>query len=106
MFQMLSQLGMVFTVTYPPLFKDCLRWMGVINLDVVNMAPFECTLPYSFYSSLVSHTVIPMVAVVALLCGRAVFKAAGRPAIASRCVTAAFYVVFFVLQRLQSSISR
>ena len=31
------QLAMVFAITWPPLFKDTLRWLGVTNLDLVQV---------------------------------------------------------------------
>jgi len=53
MYQMVTQLGPIFTITYPAFYKKGLRWIGMLNLDLVQMAPFECLVTYNFYSSLV-----------------------------------------------------
>ena len=90
MAQMVTQLGMVFDISYPDAYKGVLRVISMINLDIVNISPFECLLPYSFYTSLVSHTVLPIAAVAGLLAIRPALKAAGKQEASSRCVTAAF----------------
>ena len=96
MAQMITQLGMVFDISYPDAYEGVLRVISMVNLDVVSVSPFECLLPYSFYTSLVSHTVLPLAAVAGLLLARPALKRAGRQEASSRCVTAAFYVVFFI----------
>jgi hypothetical protein len=96
MAQMITQLGMVFDISYPDAYEGVLRVISMVNLDIVNISPFECLLPYSFYTSLVSHTVLPLAVVAGLLLTRLALKRAGRQEASSRCVTAAFYVVFFI----------
>jgi hypothetical protein len=49
-YQMLTQLGIVFAIAYPPVYTKALRWIGMINLDLVGVSPFECLLPYNFYT--------------------------------------------------------
>ena len=90
MAQMITQLGMVFDVSYPNAYKGVLRVISMINLDIISVSPFECLLPYSFYTSLVSHTVLPLAAVAGLLLARPALKKVGRQEASSRCVTAAF----------------
>ena len=69
-FQIITQLGSVFAIPYPPVYKRALRWLSVVNFDLVKLAPFECLLPYNFYVSLLSHTILPMVSVALLLLAR------------------------------------
>ena len=59
MYQMVTQLGPIFTITYPAFYKKGLRWIGMLNLDLVQMAPFECLVTYNFYSSLVRVLLSP-----------------------------------------------
>ena len=105
MFQMLTQLGMVFDIPYPALYDQVLRWAGMINLDVVALLPLACILDdYNFYVSLVSHCTLPLVAVGALLLAKVALKHYGRPETGSHCVTAAFYVIFFVYPSVSAKI--
>ena len=78
MAQMITQLGTIFDISYPDAYKGVLRVVSMINLDLVNISPFECILPYSFYTSLVSHTVLPLAAVAGLLGIRPALKAVGK----------------------------
>ena len=104
MYQVITQLGLVFAINYPPVYKRALRWLQVINLDLIQLSPFECVLSYNFYVSLVSHTVLPMVAVVLLLLVRTALMAAGKKEIAGRCVVAAFYIIFFIYPSVSTRI--
>ena len=60
----------------------------MINLDILSLSPLGCMLSYNYYTSLVTHTVLPLLAVGALLLVRTALKASGHPAIGTRCVTA------------------
>ena len=104
MAQMITQLGTIFDISYPDAYKGVLRVVSMINLDLVNISPFECLLPYSFYTSLVSHTILPLAAVAGLLAIRPALKKAGKQEASLRCVTAAFYVVFFVYPSVTAKI--
>ena len=90
MWQMLTQLSTVFDITFPSLFASLLRWMRLVNLDLVQLSAFECTsFVYNFYASLVAVSVLPLVAVAILLVGQRAFKAAGKEEAGSRCVVVA-----------------
>ena len=122
MAQMLTQLTLVFDVSYPEAYvrrpwiergtftrrsrahafrrlrliegpprssqRKLLRWISMINLDLVVLSPFECTFAYNFYTSLISHTVLPLIAVGVILAVRKVLNWAGKPQAAPRCATA------------------
>ena len=104
MMQMLTQLGMVFTIEYPQSYQQALRWAGSFNLNLMALAPVECMLVYNFYSSLVVSTMVPLGCVVALLLLRFWFKLKGNLSNSQRCVTAAFYIIFFVYPSVSAKI--
>ena len=55
MFQILTQLGMVFDMAYPSLVATPLSWLSLINLDIVGLAPFDCLVTgQNFYTSCVT----------------------------------------------------
>ena len=103
MFQILTQLGMVFDMAYPSLVATPLSWLSLINLDIVGLAPFDCMVTRNFYTSLVSHTVLPLLAVGGLLVARAMAKAANKPEVGARCVVGAFFVIFLVCMARSSN---
>ena len=58
--QMVSQLGSVFTIDYPELYKQVLRWLGIINLDLLQLSPLICSVDYNFCTtSQIEHTTTP-----------------------------------------------
>ena len=57
----------------------------MINLDILSLSPLGCMLSYNYYTSLVTHTVLPLLAVGALLLVRTALKASGHPAVGTRC---------------------
>ena len=77
-----------------------------LAVDIVSLSPLECMLSYNYYTSLVTHTVLPLLAVAALLLTKTVSKAIGRPAVGTRCVTAAFYIIFFICATAKSNPAR
>ena len=102
--QMFTQLGVVFTIAYPPFYKSYLRWLNIINLDLIEMMPLSCMLEYNFYTSLVTHTLVPVVFILGLIGAQRLFlhyysEPRGPRSLkigieyGARCITAAFYIV-------------
>ena len=108
MAQMITQLGMVFDIAYPDAYKDVLGAFAMINLDIVNISPFECVATFTsgFYTTLLSHTLMPLAAVAGLLLLRHKLRKKGKREIASRCVTAAFYIIFFIYPSVSAKQAR
>ena len=106
MYQMLTQLGTVFTIPYPAVYKSSMQIVGFVNLDLATLAPFECVFVYSHYSSLVAHTLLPAFAVSVLLLMSRLFRSpsGGASRSSERCATAAFYIVFFVYPSVSAKI--
>jgi len=52
------------------------------------------------------HTLLPMVGIGALLGARSALKRIGRAEIGGRCVTAAFYIVFFIYPSVSAKVCR
>lgn len=92
---MLTQLELTFNVPYPAAYKEVLRWLGTMNLDLVQLSPIGCMFAYNFYTSLVFHTLLPLAAVGALMVARKVLK----PTVGSRCALCMFCIIFFVYVR-------
>ena len=105
MFQVLTQLGMVFDLSYPGLVATPLSWLSLINLDLFGLAPIDCIVTgQNFYTSLVSTTVLPLVAVGGLLVARAVAIVAHKPEVGARCVVGAFFVIFLVFPSVSARV--
>ena len=52
MIQVLSQLGVVYSIPFPNLYTSLLRWIGLLEFNLPEMLPLGCFLSFSFYSSL------------------------------------------------------
>ena len=62
--QVINGIGTVFTVRFPPIFKQLLSTLGtlfLVDLDLPTMMPMGCFVDINFYSSLMTKTVGPMV---------------------------------------------
>ena len=49
MIQVLSQLGVVYSIPFPGLYASLLRWVGALELNFVEMLPLGCVYNVSFY---------------------------------------------------------
>lgn len=57
---MLSQIGGVFEIPFPPIFAGVLKWVGILQLDVFTAMPIDCMVKSSFHSLLLLRTLIPL----------------------------------------------
>ena len=49
MIQVLSQLGVVYSIPFPGLYANLLRWVGALELNFVEILPLGCVYDVSFY---------------------------------------------------------
>ena len=77
MIQVLSQLSVVYSIPFPDLYSNLLRWVGLLELNFVDMLPLGCVLSLSFHTTLMMRTLLlPALSVIALLlqCAKAPTK--------------------------------
>ena len=56
MIQVLSQLGIVYSIPFPGLYANLLRLVGALELNFVDLLPLGCVLDISFYEGLLVRT--------------------------------------------------
>ena len=67
MIQVLSQLGVVYAIPFPSLYSNLLRWVGLLELNFIDILPLGCVMSVGFHSSLLMRTlVLPALLLVAL----------------------------------------
>ena len=40
--QVVGQLGIVFSIPYPPLYSELVKFLGIFSLDLIEVMPLEC----------------------------------------------------------------
>lgn len=63
--QVLSQFGIVYSIPYPPIYTQLLRWLSLVQLDFISVVPLECIFPEyaNFFLSLALRTLfLPVLA--------------------------------------------
>ena len=55
MIQVLSQLGVVYSIPFPELYANLLRLVGALELNFVDLLPLGCVLDISFYEALLKR---------------------------------------------------
>jgi hypothetical protein len=67
MVQVLSQLGVVYSIPFPSLYSNLLRWIGLLELNFIDILPLGCVMTVGFHFSLLVRTlVLPALLLVAL----------------------------------------
>ena len=67
MIQVLSQLGVVYSIPFPSLYSNLLRWTGLLELNFIDILPLGCVMTVGFHFSLLVRTlVLPALLSVAL----------------------------------------
>ena len=67
MIQVLSQLGVVYSIPFPNLYAGLLRWIGILELNFIDLLPLGCVITAGFYFSLLMRTlVLPVLLLVAV----------------------------------------
>ena len=70
MVQVMTQLGIVYSIPYPEAYTLLLRWVSLLELNIIDIVPLQCVFPAysSYYFSLLSRTLmLPALACVPLL---------------------------------------
>ena len=58
--QVLSSIGTVFEIAFPPIFSGMMKWVGVLQLDIFSALPLDCVMTSSFHTTLLMRTLIPL----------------------------------------------
>ena len=58
MIQVLSQLGVVYSIPFPNLYSSLLRWIGMLELNFIDMLPLGCVMTAGFHFSLLVRTLV------------------------------------------------
>ena len=102
---MLSQLQLVYSIPFPGLYAGLLRWVGLLELNFVDMLPLGCVVSLTFYTSLLMRTLaLPALSLLLMLLRIVVgpmLKRDDRPKLTSFCKSLLFLGLF--LARFASS---
>ena len=80
-FQILTQLGLTFSIAYPRFFSDLLDAVGSVNLSV-GALPFACLYPFgaTYYFDLLMKTLVPFILILVLvLCSQILRRIPASP---------------------------
>ena len=67
MIQVLSQIGVVYSIPFPSLYANLLRWTSLLELNFIDILPLGCVMTVGFHFSLLVRTlVLPALLSVAL----------------------------------------
>ena len=58
MIQVLSQLGVVYSIPFPSIYSNVLRWIGMLELNFIDMLPLGCVMTAGFHFSLLVRTLV------------------------------------------------
>ena len=58
MIQVLSQLSIVYSIPFPYLYASLLRWVGLLELNFVDILPLGCVFTLSFHMALLVRTLL------------------------------------------------
>ena len=58
MIQVLSQLSVVYSIPFPGLYAGLLRWVGLLELNFVDILPLGCVATLSFHTTLLVRTLL------------------------------------------------
>jgi len=58
MFQVFFQLGVVYSIPFSDLYSNLLCWMGLLELNFIDILPFGCVMNIGFYISFAACTLV------------------------------------------------
>jgi hypothetical protein len=61
-FQILSPLGIVYSIPFPPVYESMVRWFNVLQLNFIEFMPLACIFDTSYHTILVLRTLMPLLA--------------------------------------------
>jgi len=95
--QVISQIGTVFNIRFPPVFSELIRVFGLVQLDFFSFVPVGCVFPdANFYSTLLMSTLIPIGIVAVLGLSGQLLHCAGKTAKGALCFNHIFTLLFLV----------
>ena len=68
--QVLTALGVTFSIPYPPVYDTVVGYLGVFSLDLFEIMPLDCTIDFNHDHSLLLRTLLPILLLVSSLCYR------------------------------------
>jgi len=105
LFQMLDGIGITFSIRYPRIYHDALRWIGSIaQVDLPQAMPIGCIFETGFMASLVLKTALPLAVMLALAFTSSMLRRCGKHDVASLCSSGWFYLLFLIYPSASSAI--
>jgi len=93
MIQVLSQLGVVYSIPFPTLYANLLRWLGLLEFNLPEVLPLGCVVNFDFYSALLLRTLLlPVLGLVLVL-----MRFMGAPPKALDVFSGALFVILFLI---------
>ena len=89
---MLSQLGVVYSIPFPNVYANLLRWLSLLEINLPEMLPLECIWSLSFYVALLLRTLL----LPALGLAFVAMRAARAPRRAVDAMGSALFVILFL----------
>ena len=56
LYQVVGNLGLVFDVPYPPMYRNVLSWLSIFDLNLFSFVPMACVMDVNFYYVLVTRS--------------------------------------------------
>ena len=93
MIQVLSQLGVVYSIPFPDVYANLLRWLSLLEINLPEILPLECIWSLSFYVALLLRTLL----LPALGLTFVAMRAARAPRRAVDAMGGALFVILFLI---------
>ena len=105
LFQMLDGIAIAFSIQYPPIYQEALRYIGsIVQIDLPKAMPLGCVIQVSFFQSLLMRTALPLFVMIVLVLAGKCFKRCDKPDLASICSTGWFILLFLVYPSCSSAV--
>jgi hypothetical protein len=105
LWQILTNLGPIFMIPFPPFYESTVSSIGgLVQIELPSLMPVDCIVPMNFYSRLIFKTVWPIVAYVVLFFGSKALLKCGRKGQAEFCIDTLFLIMFILFPSLSSSL--
>ena len=101
MVQVLSQLSVVYSIPFPGLYAGLLRWVGLLELNFMDILPLGCVATLSFHTTLLVRTLLlPALCIIPILLQ--LIKAPAR--VLELCRGVLFLVLFLIYPSTSAAI--
>ena len=96
--QVLGALKVTFSIPFPPIYSFVMRWMSVLEMNLLEIAPLSCQgFKTNFHSLLVVRTALPALWLTICFAAKACCRCGTRAeAVADKMLSTAFFVLFLV----------